>query len=109
MVGPAPFFYLGACSARAGRPPAALPGARAEGRRVPAKVERYDWRPTVPFESFKIFEKIGKIIPIFFESSEFGAVQRIANLADLAKRCKMSIWLQKSALIQPRTSSLKFD
>ena len=39
---------------------------------------------------------------------EFEAVQRIANLVDLEKRCKMSIWLQKSALIQPRTSPLKF-
>ena len=78
-------------------------------REVGLKVERSDWRPTVPFESFKIFEKFGKIIAIFFENSEFGAVQRIANLVDLAKRCKMSIWLQKSALIQPRTSPLKFD
>ena len=27
-----------------------------------------------------------KIFAIFFENSEFGAVQRIANLVDLAKR-----------------------
>ena len=36
-------------------------------------------------------------------------MQRIANLVDLEKRCKMSIWTQKSALIQLRTSPLKFD
>ena len=36
-------------------------------------------------------------------------MQRIANLVDLEKRCKMSIWTQKSALIQLRTSPLKLD
>ena len=41
------------------------------------------------------------------EFFEFGAVQRNANLVDLEKRCKMSIWLQKSASIQPRTSPYK--
>ena len=58
----------------------------------------------------KIFEKSPKNIDEFSEFFEFGAVQRIANLVDLEKRCKMStsIWLQKSALIQPRTSSPKF-
>ena len=45
---------------------------------------------------------------IFSEISEFGAVQRIANLVDLEKCWKMRIWTQKSALIQPRTSSPKF-
>ena len=45
--------------------------------------------------------KICKII-------ELGAVRRNDNLVDLEKRCKMSIWLQKSASIQPRTSPLKF-
>ena len=39
---------------------------------------------------------------------EFGAVQRFVNLVDLGKCCKMSIWLQNSALIQPRTGRLKF-
>ena len=38
----------------------------------------------------------------FSEILKFGAVQRIANLVDLEKRCKMSILTQKSALIQPR-------
>ena len=43
------------------------------------------------------------------EDFEFRAVQRCENLVDLEKRCKMSIWTQKSALIQLRTSLLKFD
>ena len=34
-------------------------------------------------------------------------MQRCENLVDLEKRCKMSIWTQKSALIQ--LSPLKFD
>ena len=38
---------------------------------------------------------------------EFGAVQKFVNLVDLEKYCKMSIYLPKSALIQPRTSRLK--
>ena len=36
-------------------------------------------------------------------------MRRNDNLVDLEKRCKMSIWTQKSALIQLRTSLLKFD
>ena len=36
-------------------------------------------------------------------------MRRIANLVDLEKCCKMNIWLQKSALIQKRTSLRKFD
>ena len=36
-------------------------------------------------------------------------MQRIGNLVDLEKRCKMSIWLQNFASIQPRTSPVKFD
>ena len=34
-------------------------------------------------------------------------MQRIANLVDLEKCCKMSIWTQKLASIQKRTSPLK--
>ena len=34
---------------------------------------------------------------------------RLAHFVDLAKCCKMSIWLQKSVLIQPRTSLGKSD
>ena len=33
---------------------------------------------------------------------------QLTHFVDFEKRCKMSIWLQKSALIQPRTSSPKF-
>jgi len=40
---------------------------------------------------------------------ENGEVQRFVNLEDLEKCCKMSIWLQKSASIQPRTSLPKFQ
>ena len=35
--------------------------------------------------------------------------QKFVNLVDLEKFYKMSIWLQKSASIQPRTSPIKFD
>ena len=42
------------------------------------------------------------------ENFQFGEVQRSANLVDLEKRSKMSIYLQKSASIQPRTSFSKF-
>ena len=34
---------------------------------------------------------------------------QVAHFVDLEKCCKMSIWLQKSALIRPRTSPPKFD
>ena len=36
-------------------------------------------------------------------------MQRCGNLVDFEKRCKMRPWTQKSALIQLRTSLLKFD
>ena len=35
-------------------------------------------------------------------------MQKFANLVDLEKCRKMRIWLQKLALIQPRTGFLKF-
>ena len=38
---------------------------------------------------------------------EIAAVRRGVYLVDLGKCCKMSIWSQKSASIQPRTSCLK--
>ena len=44
------------------------------------------------FQGFPISEKKG------------AKVQKNANLVDLEKSCKMSIWLQKSVLTQPRTS-----
>ena len=66
----------------------------------------------ISLSKFKILQKFLKIPKKmrrnFAENFEFRAVQRIANLVDLEKRCKMSIWVQKSALIQPRTSFSKF-
>ena len=50
---------------------------------------------------------IEKSLTIFDWNFEPGAVQRFANLVDLEKCCKMRIWMQKSALIQTRTSLLK--
>ena len=47
----------------------------------------------------RIFTKIIKIL----HNIEFGAVQRNVNLVDLEKCWKMSIWMQKSASVQPRT------
>jgi hypothetical protein len=44
-------------------------------------------------EKFAKFCKICKILG----EKWFGAVQRFANLVDLEKCCKMSIWTQKSA------------
>ena len=45
---------------------------------------------------------------ILKKRSEFRAVQKCENLVELEKRCKMSIWSQKSALIQLRTDPLKW-
>ena len=45
---------------------------------------------------------------IFDQKIEFGAVQKYVNLVDLEKCCKMSIYLQNLASIQPRTSLSKF-
>ena len=45
----------------------------------------------------------------FCEYFEFGSVRRCANLVDLEKCWKMIIYLQRSALIQPRTSLGKSD
>ena len=60
----------------------------------------------------KFPEKLPTVCKIFrnFKKSrdfEFGAVQKLVNLVDLEKCCKMSIYLPKSALIQPRTSRPK--
>ena len=38
----------------------------------------------------------------------FQRCEDFLNLVDLEKCCKMSIWLQRSASIQPRTSPPKF-
>ena len=55
--------------------------------------------------SAKILKSVTKI----YEDFELRAVQRCGNLVDFEKRCKMTPWTQKSALIQLRTSLLKFD
>ena len=36
-------------------------------------------------------------------------MQRVANLVDLEKRCKMTIYLQRSVSIQPKTSDFLFS
>ena len=55
-------------------------------------------------------KKSRPFLPTFCWNFEIWAVQRIAYLLDLAKCWKMSIWSQKSALIQRRTSpQKKFD
>ena len=43
------------------------------------------------------------------QNLEFGTVQRNYDLVDLEECCKMSIWLQKTVLIQLRTSVGKSD
>ena len=55
--------------------------------------------------SLFIFEKS---LASFNQNFEFGAVRRCDYFVDLEKSCKMSIWSQKSALIQPRKSLSKF-
>ena len=61
-------------------------------------------------ENFANFSaKIRKSFTNFFVNFEIGAVQRIANLVVLEKCWKITIWLQKSASMQRRTSPLKFD
>ena len=57
----------------------------------------------------QIFEKFLKILDNFLQKFEFRAVQKSANLVDLEKCCKMIIYLQRSALIQPKTSLGKSD
>ena len=43
-----------------------------------------------------------------WQNSEFGAVRKCADIVDLEKCSKMSIWLRKLASIQPRTDRPKF-
>ena len=56
-----------------------------------------------------IQQKIWKSLTKICEDFELRAVRRCGNLVDFEKRCKMRRWTQKSALIQLRTSLLKFD
>ena len=54
------------------------------------------------------YSKSPKLGRVFCWNFEVWAVQRNVNLVDLEKCWKMSIWSQKSASIQPRTSLPKF-
>ena len=49
-----------------------------------------------------------KMLTIFGRNFEIWAVQKYVNLVDLVKSFQTSIYLQKSASIQPRTSLSKF-
>ena len=54
---------------------------------------------------YSISQKVGRF---FCRNFAIWAVQRNANLVDLGESFPTSIWLQKSASIQPRTSLSKF-
>ena len=64
------------------------------------------WRK---FEISQSFDTFLKMLDNFLQKFEFRAVQKCANLVDLEKCWKMTIYLQRSALIQPRTSLGKSD
>ena len=55
----------------------------------------------------EIRTKIRKSLTNFCKHIEFGAVRRCVNLVDLENCEEISLWLQKSASIQKRTSPLK--
>ena len=59
-------------------------------------------------EFFFVFAWVPVVVFQVFSTSN-PKVQKNVNLIDLAKRFPMSIWLQKSASIQKRTSLLKFE
>ena len=56
------------------------------------------------FQNFRKFWKNLEIFDNFLQIFEFRVVQKCVNLVDLEKCWKMTIWLQKSAPMQPRTS-----
>ena len=58
---------------------------------------------------FANFAKFTNFFEKFRQNFEFGAVQKYANLVDLEKCRKMSIYLQKSASIQPRMDRLQMQ
>ena len=70
--------------------------------KIGAKIAKFQW---FCLKFMKMSPKFAtKICWIF----EVGEVQRNINLVDLAKSFQTSIYLQKSASIQPRTSRSKF-
>ena len=54
---------------------------------------------------FQNHENVDEILEIF----EIRAAQNCENLVDLGKSCKMTIYLQRSASIQPRTGLRKYN
>ena len=56
------------------------------------------------FQKSEILQNL-QILPNF---ANFSKIQ-LAHFVEFEKSCKMSIWLQKSALIQPRTGLGKSD
>ena len=75
------------------------------GRRF-AEVFSLEQCKGINFNMFSFYVIFVRISWLFFVFFPFGVpkVQRNVNLVDPEKCCKMSIWLQKSVLIQPRTS-----
>ena len=57
-------------------------------------------------EFFQKFANFGALSNWIFEKL---GLEEITEIVDLVKRFPMSIWLQKSASIQTRTSLLKFE
>ena len=75
---------------------------RKSRRNIP-DLRRFQQHSAKISKNYRFFPNFRKKSAIF----EFKAVQRYVYLVDLEKCQKMSIWLQKSASIQPRTSHLK--
>ena len=66
------------------------------------KLRMFEW---IIIHFYSILPKLWRV---FCWNFEFWAVQKYVNFVDLEKCWKMTIWLQKSASIQPRTSLSKF-
>ena len=66
------------------------------------KLRMFEW---IIIHFYSILPKLWRV---FCWNFEFWAVQKYVNFVDLEKCWKMTIWLQKSASIQQRTSLSKF-
>ena len=73
-----------------------------------AEKKQFWWKFGLTFGSIQ-YSISQKVSTIFDKKIEFGAVQKYDNLVDLEKCFPKSIYLQKLASIQPRTSLSKFD